>query len=95
MTLWTRLKTRQLDGLKFRRQHPIEPYVLDFYCAEARLAVEIDGQGHGAPGQPEKDERRDRFLLDRGIRTLRIPASKVFQDIDSVLLTIAAEARGT
>ncbi|QYF88376.1 DUF559 domain-containing protein [Brevundimonas sp. PAMC22021] len=92
LQLWQALKGRQLDGLKFRRQHPAAPYVLDFYCAEARLAVEIDGQTHSA-GQATKDAHRDAFLLKQGVRTLRIPASAVMNDLPGVLDYIAREAR--
>ena len=59
--LWLYLKNRQLGGFKFRRQHPVGPYILDFYCAELRLAVEIDGEVHGHPDQVAHDQRRDAF----------------------------------
>ncbi|MGZ8362435.1 MAG: endonuclease domain-containing protein [Caulobacteraceae bacterium] len=91
--LWDRLSGRQLDGLKFRRQHPFDPYMLDFYCPEVRLAVEVDGWAHAMGDQPQRDERRDAFLAERGIRTLRIPASDVAKDIEAVLITILGEAR--
>jgi very-short-patch-repair endonuclease len=73
--LWVRLRRRQLEGFRFRRQHPLGPYILDFYCPEARLAVEIDGSVHGHPDQIRHDARRDDWLAERGIRTLRIPSS--------------------
>jgi ATP-dependent DNA helicase RecQ len=88
--LWTRLRGKGLRGLKFRRQHPVEPYTLDFYCAEARLAVEIDGASHD--GRAAQDARRDAWLLERGVRTVRIPARAVFEDLDGVLWRIAAAA---
>ena len=91
--LWTRLSGRQLDGLKFRRQHPLDPYVLDFYCAEAKLAVEIDGEAHADPGRAAQDRRRDAYLLDRGVRTLRIPARQVLDDIAATLDWITRVAR--
>ncbi|MDP3403926.1 MAG: DUF559 domain-containing protein [Brevundimonas sp.] len=91
--LWTKLSARQLSGLKFRRQHPVEPYVLDFYCADIKLAVEIDGQTHAADGRAEQDRRRDQWLLDRGIRTLRLPARLVLDDIHAALDEIARVAR--
>jgi very-short-patch-repair endonuclease len=72
--LWLRLKDRQLGGFKFRHQHPIGPYILDFYCAEARLAVEIDGEAHGAPEQVAHDVRRDAYFRQMGIGTLRLSA---------------------
>jgi very-short-patch-repair endonuclease len=73
--LWAHLRRRQLGGFRFRRQHPVGPYVLDFYCPEARLAVEIDGVAHGHPDQIRHDVTRDEWLAARGIRTLRIPSS--------------------
>ena len=70
--LWLRLKNRKLGGFKFRRQHPIGQYILDFYCAEARLAVEIDGEIHDRPDQIAHDRRRDAYLQKQGIETLRL-----------------------
>ena len=79
-------------GLHFRRQHPIGPYVLDFYCDAARLAVEVDGEGH--VGRVEADVRRDRWLLAHGVRTLRIRAASVRDDVDGVVEWIRAVASG-
>jgi very-short-patch-repair endonuclease len=73
--LWLRLKNRKHGGFKFRRQHPIGPYVLDFYCAEARPAVEIDGEVHNSPDQVAHDRRRDAYFREHGIETLRLGAS--------------------
>src|ERR1019366_6677193 len=67
--LWNRVKHQKL-GFKFRRQHPFRPYVLDFYCAEARLAVELDGPSHDERG--DADLRRDAYLMENGIETLRL-----------------------
>ncbi len=65
-----------------RRQHPIGPYVLDFYCPAAHLAVEVDGYVHGTGDIPERDERRDTWLKAQGISVLRIAASDVMADPD-------------
>ena len=73
--LWLRLRNRQLGGFKFRVQHPVGPYILDFYCAEARLAVEIDGAAHDRPEQVAHDARRDAYFRALGIETLRLGAS--------------------
>jgi very-short-patch-repair endonuclease len=86
--LWAALRGGRLDGLKFRRQHPLGPYVLDFYCPAALLAVEIDGWSHGTENRPEQDEIRDMRLAERGVRTLRIPASEVLRSIDDTVGTI-------
>lgn len=83
-----------VDGLKFRRQHPIGVYVLDFYCPEAKLAVEVDGQGHSHDVTATKDQRRDAWLADQGIRTLRIPARDIMRDLEEALHLIFRTARG-
>src|SRR5687768_3280166 len=72
--LWQFLRTRPA-GLKFRRQHPVGPYVLDFYCPQARLAIEVDGVAHDMGDMPVRDERCDAWLKERGLRILRIPAA--------------------
>ncbi len=79
--LWSRLRRRG-DGPVFRRQHPIGPYILDFYCPAAKLAIEIDGIGHSHGDQPERDERRDAWLASQGLQVLRIAAGDVFRDAD-------------
>jgi very-short-patch-repair endonuclease len=86
--LWKAIKGGKLDGLHFRKQHPIGPYVLDFYCDAARLAVEVDGASHGAEDRPQRDERRDAWLADQGIETLRLSASLVPRDVDDAVRTI-------
>ncbi len=82
----------RLDGRHFRRQHPVGPYILDFFCAEARLAVEIDGASHDAPEAVEYDARRDAWLAERGIFTLRIGAS-LAKDPVAVATLILEEVR--
>ena len=86
--LWSELRGGRLGGLKFRRQHPFGPYVLDFYCAEKRLAVEVYGRVHETEDHPERDQIRDQRLAERGVTTLRIPASEVLRSVDDVLGTI-------
>lgn len=82
--LWVRLRERRPDHPNFRRQCPVEPYILDFYCAAAKLAVEVDGWMHGLEGRPEYDARRDARLRERGIETLRLAAGDVMEDPDAV-----------
>ncbi|QNN25389.1 endonuclease domain-containing protein [Planctomycetales bacterium ZRK34] len=67
--LWGYLRNRQLGGLKFRRQVPIDRYVADYYCADAKLIIELDGESH--VGRAEYDERRTQVLESRGYRVLR------------------------
>ncbi|WP_269515919.1 endonuclease domain-containing protein [Brevundimonas subvibrioides] len=90
--LWIYLRRRALGGLKFRRQHPVGPYVLDFYCPEARLAVEVDGQHHADPEQFEKDEARTAWLAKQDIAVLRIAAERVRTDLEGVLGWIRTNA---
>ena len=80
--LWVKLRAFRPDGPRFRRQHPIGPYVLDFYCPAAHLAVEVDGYVHGTGDIPERDERRDAWLKEHGVNVLRIPAGNVMADPD-------------
>ena len=70
--LWRAIKGRKVLDLKFRRQHPIGPYVLDFYCDAARPCVEVDGGSHGFGDHPWRDEARDAWLAAKAIRTLRL-----------------------
>jgi very-short-patch-repair endonuclease len=75
--LWNRLRARKPGTPTFRRQHPIGRYVLDFYCAEARLAVEVDGMSHDLGDGPQRDSSRDAWLRARGLTVMRIAASEV------------------
>ncbi len=76
----------------FRRQHPIGPYVLDFYCAKARLAVEVDGISHDMGDRPQRDTRRDARLRAQGVSIMRIPAGQVMLAIDEVVDSIVRAA---
>ena len=72
--LWLKLKGRQLDGWKFRRQTPIGQYIVDFYCPAARLVVELDGASHDFEDQADDDDRRQAWLESKGYRVLRFSA---------------------
>jgi very-short-patch-repair endonuclease len=78
--LWDCLRAGRLEGFRFRRQHPVGPYILDIYCASARLAVEVDGFQHDQPAQIAYDRRRDGYLGERGIRVMRIAATDVLDE---------------
>src|SRR5262245_52684379 len=69
--LWRLVRDRRFAGYKFRREQPMGRYVLDFYCAEAQLSVELDGGQHGCPEQANHDEEKEKYLLTRGIITKR------------------------
>jgi very-short-patch-repair endonuclease len=77
--LWVHLRHRSEGEPTFRRQHPFGPFILDFYCSQARLAVEVDGMGHGMGDQPQRDQRRDAYLARHGVRVERISARAVFE----------------
>jgi very-short-patch-repair endonuclease len=83
--LWSHLRNRRLAGAKFRRQHPFERFVFDFYCPAARLVVEVDGVVHSDPDRAARDEERTRYLASRGLRVLRVHNDEVLSDIDSVV----------
>ncbi|NPV48386.1 MAG: DUF559 domain-containing protein [Armatimonadetes bacterium] len=87
--LWQCLRDRQLAGHKFHRQHPLGRYIADFYCAEARLVVELDGAPHREQRQAEYDQLRDEEIAKRGLTVLRIQSADVQRDPQSVLNTIA------
>jgi very-short-patch-repair endonuclease len=88
---WAALRVRQVDGLRFRRQHPIGNYIADFVCLEKRLIVEVDGGHHAEEAQMAHDARRDRWLRDEGYRVLRIPSTDVFCNMGGVVDAIWAE----
>ena len=91
--LWQNIRGRQLEGLLFRRQHPMGAYVLDFYCDAAKLAVEVDGAHHTLGDNPVRDAERDAWFAARGIETLRIPAAYVLADPSGPLASILVVAR--
>ena len=82
--LWQVLRSRP-EGLKFRRQHPVGPYVAEFYCPSRKLIVEVDGIAHAMGDTPQRDERRDEWLRQQGYRVVRIPAAEVSGDVEAVL----------
>ena len=90
--LWTQLRGSKL-GFKVRRQHPIGPYVADFFVREAGLVIEIDGSPHDFGDRPFRDEVRDRYLSQHGYRIVRIVASDVMKNLDGTLQFIAERVR--
>ena len=83
--LWQRLRSRQIANLKFRRQFPCPPYVLDFYCAELKLAIELDGGQHFETSGLIHDQRRTLYLYQQGIEVVRFSNLEVLQYMDAVL----------
>ena len=86
--LWTHLKDKQLDGYKFRRQHPIGRYILDFYCHKSKLGIEIDGAYHQDKLQQWVDKERTQFLEELGLRVIRFTNEEVMEQIEMVLVKI-------
>jgi len=87
--LWQFLRCSCFAGLRFRRQHPIGHYIVDFCCPSKKLVVELDGEYHGKIKQ--KDENRDDFLRNRGFRVLRFSNDQVFERVEWILQTMADE----
>lgn len=90
--LWQALRERPGD-LKFRKQHPFERCTADFYCASARLVIEVDGDGHSMGSRPEEDRRRDAWLGTLGISVVRFDAADVMRDVDAVVRAIQDAVR--
>ena len=97
IALWLALRGNDV-GLRFRRQHAAGQYVLDFYCAPARLAIEVDGEAHNRGDRPERDVTRDAWLVARGIYVLRYPAREMLGNLDDVvrqIIAVAVQRRST
>jgi very-short-patch-repair endonuclease len=92
--LWTYLQGGDLRGRKFRRQHSVGPYIVDFCCAREKLAIELDGAAHDNDAANHRDEARTAYLERLGIRVLRIENRTVFEDPDAVVALIAQHFMG-
>ena len=92
-TLWASISNKQLGDRKFRRQHGIGKYIVDFYCPSEKLVVELDGHLHFQPGIDEYDLERDRFISNLGITVLRFENQEVWDDLDRVLERIKKQFR--
>ena len=93
LTLWKALQGKQLDGYKFRRQHSIGNYILDFFCPSANLAIELDGGQHFTKDGREYDAIRDGFLASVGIRVLRYANNFIFENLEGVLEDVREHLR--
>jgi very-short-patch-repair endonuclease len=90
--LWEHLRARRLNGVKFRRQHPIGTFVADFFCGEHRLVIELDGAIHQEATQAERDARRDEIMREHNLKVLRFSNGDVLNNLPCVLTTILREA---
>ncbi len=86
--LWQALRDRRMAAAKFRRQHPLDPYVLDFYCHDLKLAIELDGSQHNSDAGRQHDQRREAFITQQGITTLRFWNNEAQQQPEAVLEAI-------
>jgi very-short-patch-repair endonuclease len=87
--LWETLRDRKILKRKFRRQFALDCFILDFYCQELKLAIEVDGEIHSEPGQVAHDENRDGYLRSVGCTILRFPNDAILRDLKTVILKIA------
>ena len=88
MVLWDRLRKKQLNGYRFRRQHPISSYIVDFYCHALKLVIEVDGGYHKEPEQQALDQARTANLENFGLHVVRFSNQEVFEDIERVVAKI-------
>ena len=86
--LWSRLRNKQISGTKFRRQHVIGPYVVDFFCRERKLVIEVDGHSHDTTA--EVDLRREQYLRQQGLHVIRFGNDDVIRNLDGVTEAICS-----
>ena len=91
VVLWKNLKTKKLKGYKFRRQHSFGRYVVDFYCPEIKLAIEVDGGYHKSSNMKEYDPERQNFIESFGVKFLRFSNEDIFQNLPMVLSQIKSK----
>ena len=94
-TLWNLLKNKQLDGKKFRRQHSVDKYILDFYCPSESLAIELDGERHFSDDGMKYDEMRTAYLKSLQIKVIRFENEEIFQSPEGVLQEIRKHFKET
>ena len=82
--LWLGLKGHSREGFSFHKQHPVGPYIADFYCAKIKLVIEVDGQIHKRDDHPQRDAVRDQWFAEQGIEIMRIPAADIMADAHDV-----------
>lgn len=83
--LWLKLRAKQFEGIKFRRQHGIGSYIVDFYCPSKKIVIEVDGDIHAKDSQIEKDNERELFLKSLGLKVIRYTNNAVLNNVDGVL----------
>lgn len=91
--LWQKLKAKKFYNLKFRRQHPINQFIVDFYCDQLKLVIELDGGYHNIPEIKERDSERELILIELGLKVIRFKNEEVETDLKSVLLKIQEQIK--
>ena len=91
--LWEKLRNRQVKGFRFRRQHPIKDFIVDFFCYDAMLVIEVDGSVHDEINQSERDEQRNLILKRLGIKEVRFSNQEVINNTDPVIRKIEEELK--
>jgi very-short-patch-repair endonuclease len=91
--LWAKLKRNQILGLQIRRQHPIDRFIADFYCAKIKLVIEVDGSIHELPENKDYDIGRSEILNEFGITVIRFSNAQIISDIDNVIIKIEGTAK--
>jgi very-short-patch-repair endonuclease len=86
--LWPALRKKQIQGKRFRRQHPVSKYIVDFYCHQSKLAIEVDGGIHNKTEQKEHDTGRSYELQQLGIKVIRFTNDQIFQNLNEVIKEI-------
>ncbi len=94
LRLWLQLRKPGIEGLRFRRQTPIDRYIVDFFCPEKKLIVEVDGGQHGHDAGMQRDTARDAWLSEQGYRVVRFWNRDVMENLDGVCLAILAASKG-
>jgi len=89
--LWSELMRKQLNGLKFRRQYGIGPYVVDFYCPKLKLIIEVDGDSHFSGKAEKYDKRRQEYIESKGIKFFRCTNTDVYENLDGLIEDILYE----
>jgi len=93
--LWSRLRLSQLQGHKFRRQHGIGPYIVDFYCPERSLVLEVDGETHAEANQMRYDKKREAYLKSLGLRIVRYTNEDVLHNLEGVWADLERQVGST
>ena len=88
IVLWSKLKGNQLNGYKFRRQHSVGKFVVDFFCPKLKLVIEVDGNSHFLDEKPERDRERQKYIENHGIRFLRFTNADIYKNMNEVLTSI-------